>query len=104
MAAWLWFVCGLPGEVPEQEGVEDLAVFAWGFQLVRVRDSKSTPHAWPQASCALSMPQCPMTQTSLEGPEVACVAERFSLLFSVANCLPASQRANSSGERGAVCG
>lgn len=104
MAACLWFVRGFPGEVPEQGRVEELAVFAWGFQLVRGRDPKSTLHVWPQASCALSMPQCPTTRTSLEGPGVACVAECFSLLFSVATCLPASRRANSSGERGAVCG
>lgn len=84
-------------------GVEDLAVFAWGFQLVRDRDPKSTPYVWPQESCALSVPQCPATGP-LEGLRVACVAERFSLLFSVATCLPASQSANSSGERGAVCG
>lgn len=31
-------VCvGVPGEGPEQEGVEDLAVFPWGFQLLRCR-------------------------------------------------------------------
>ncbi|KFU85885.1 WAS/WASL-interacting protein family member 2, partial [Chaetura pelagica] len=77
-----WFVQGFPGKIPGWEGLVEA----------------ETPN--PHSTCggrqaALSMPPCPMTQTSLGGLGVVCVAKRFSLLFSEATCLPASQRASS---------
>ncbi|KFO69395.1 WAS/WASL-interacting protein family member 2, partial [Cuculus canorus] len=81
---------------PTQEGDEDCAVFPLEFRLDGGRGPQITTHVWPQASCTPSLPQCPRTQTSSESPAVVCVAERFSLLFSVAACLPVSWRANSS--------
>lgn len=43
---------GAPGEGPEQEGVEDLTVYPWGFQLLRGR----TPDHIP---CMAQGPLCP---------------------------------------------